>query len=68
MHYMKTKDATLTIRLPSKVKDALARAAQREARSTGQMTVLLLQEVLVRRGYLPPGPDTPSDDSGGRTS
>ena len=52
---MRAKDAMLTVRLPAKVKEALAAAAQADMRSSGQMCVKLLVEGLKRQGYLQAG-------------
>jgi hypothetical protein len=46
------RDSTLNLRLPAPVKEALARAAAKDLRSSSGMAVHILAEWLTGRGYL----------------
>jgi hypothetical protein len=46
------RDSTLNLRLPATVKEALARAAAKDLRSSSGMAVRILAEWLAAQGYL----------------
>jgi hypothetical protein len=46
------RDSTLNLRLPAAVKEALAKAAEQDLRSSSGMAVHILAEWLTGRGYL----------------
>jgi hypothetical protein len=54
------RDSTLNLRLPATVKEALARAAARDLRSSSGMAVHILAEWLTARGYLTSTDATPA--------
>jgi hypothetical protein len=63
------RDSTLNLRLPAPVKEALARAAAEDLRSSSGMAVHILAEWLTGRGYLTSvdaGPAKPTRRKGGR--
>ena len=47
-----TLDATLVVRFPQDVKDALQLAADEESRSMSSMCLIIIREALQERGYL----------------
>jgi hypothetical protein len=62
------RDSTLNLRLPAAVKEALARAAARDMRSSSGMAVHILAEWLTAQGYLTnadAAPAKPSKRKGG---
>ena len=54
------RDATLILRLPSAVKDALAQAAKDDLRSMSGMAMRVLSDWLTSNGYLPKQPGPPA--------
>jgi predicted transcriptional regulator len=46
------RDASLTFRLPRKLREALQVAADAERRSLSAMAVVILEDALVDRGFL----------------
>ena len=50
---MPKRDATLVVRLPADVKDALKRAAVGTERTMSKCTVLALRVWLTEEGYMP---------------
>jgi len=63
------RDSTLNLRLPVTVKEALARAAAQDLRSSSGMAVHILAEWLTAQGYLTstePGPAKPTRQKGKR--
>jgi hypothetical protein len=54
------RDSTLNLRLPAPVKEALARAAAEDLRSSSGMAVHILAEWLTGRGYLTSEGTTPT--------
>jgi len=46
------RDATLNLRVPREIKDALHRAAKEDERSASSMAVRLLRQGLVASGHL----------------
>lgn len=57
------RDSTLNLRLPATVKEALARAAAQDLRSSSGMAVHILAEWLTARGYLTSTDATPAKSS-----
>jgi hypothetical protein len=63
------RDSTLNLRLPAAVKEALARAAEKDLRTSSGMAVHILAEWLTARGYLTSTdakPAKPARRKGGR--
>ena len=52
LQYYMDRDASLTFRLPGKLREALQVAADAERRSLSAMAVVILEDALVERGFL----------------
>jgi hypothetical protein len=64
MREKQLKDAIITVRLPSAVKDALQRAADQDMRSLASMTAKVLTDFVHAQGLL--GEAKPTHKRGGR--